>query len=158
MHYLIILPFFFPGIFQIQDIFTAVELLCIPGIYWIYILVHPSHQYFYPLLGDEFYPQKLAITSPTNGGRSVGIVRSRTQTMEFSFVLVGGWIFRRMIHHQRPHSIMYNILSLTNYTQLIAAMTLLCTQFMNPFLLSEEKFIFIFWFGVTPVPSDLYSY
>jgi hypothetical protein len=29
------------------------------------------------------YPQKLAITSPTSGGRSVGIVRSRTQTMEF---------------------------------------------------------------------------
>jgi hypothetical protein len=25
------------------------------------------------------YPQKLAITSPTSGGRSVGIVRSRTQ-------------------------------------------------------------------------------
>jgi hypothetical protein len=31
------------------------------------------------------YPHKLAITSPTSGGRSVGIVRSRTQTMEFSF-------------------------------------------------------------------------
>jgi hypothetical protein len=29
------------------------------------------------------YPQKLAITSPTSGGRSVGIVRLRTQTMEF---------------------------------------------------------------------------
>jgi hypothetical protein len=33
------------------------------------------------------YPQKLAITSPTSGGRSVGIVRSRTQTMEL-FVMV----------------------------------------------------------------------
>jgi hypothetical protein len=31
------------------------------------------------------YPQKLAITSPKSGVRSVGIVRSRTQTMEFSF-------------------------------------------------------------------------
>jgi hypothetical protein len=31
-------------------------------------------------------PQKLAITSPTSGGRSVGIVRSRTQTMELSLV------------------------------------------------------------------------
>jgi hypothetical protein len=30
-------------------------------------------------------PQKLAITTPTSGGRSVGLVRSRTQTMEFSF-------------------------------------------------------------------------
>jgi hypothetical protein len=29
------------------------------------------------------YPQKLAITSPTSSGRSVGIVRSWTQTMEF---------------------------------------------------------------------------
>jgi hypothetical protein len=28
------------------------------------------------------YPQKLAITSPISGGRSVGIVSSRTQTME----------------------------------------------------------------------------
>jgi hypothetical protein len=31
-------------------------------------------------------PQKLAITSSTSGGRSVGIVRSWTQTMEFSLV------------------------------------------------------------------------
>jgi hypothetical protein len=31
------------------------------------------------------YPQKLAITSPARGGRSVGIVRSQTQTMEFFF-------------------------------------------------------------------------
>jgi hypothetical protein len=30
----------------------------------------------------------VAITSSTSGGRSVGIVRSRTQTMEFSFSLV----------------------------------------------------------------------
>jgi hypothetical protein len=30
----------------------------------------------------------LAIASPTSGGRSVGIVRSLTQTMEFSFSLV----------------------------------------------------------------------
>jgi hypothetical protein len=31
----------------------------------------------------NLYPQKLAITSPTSGGRSVVIVRPRTQTMEF---------------------------------------------------------------------------
>jgi hypothetical protein len=30
--------------------------------------------------------KKLAITSPTSGGRSVGIVRSRTQTIEFCFM------------------------------------------------------------------------
>jgi len=29
------------------------------------------------------YPQKLALTSPTCGGRSVGIVRSRTKATEF---------------------------------------------------------------------------
>jgi hypothetical protein len=28
---------------------------------------------------DTFYPQMLALTSPTNGGRSVGIVRSWTK-------------------------------------------------------------------------------
>ena len=33
------------------------------------------------------YPQKLALTSPTGGGRSVGIVRSRTKVTEFSLVL-----------------------------------------------------------------------
>jgi hypothetical protein len=32
------------------------------------------------------YPHKLALTSPTSGGRSVGIVCSQTQTMEFSLV------------------------------------------------------------------------
>jgi hypothetical protein len=31
-----------------------------------------------------FYPQKLALTSPTSGGRSVGIVRSRTRTFNES--------------------------------------------------------------------------
>jgi hypothetical protein len=32
------------------------------------------------------YPQKLALTSPTSSGRSVGIVRSRTKATEFSLV------------------------------------------------------------------------
>ena len=32
------------------------------------------------------YPQKLALTSPTGGGCSVGIVRSRTKATEFSLV------------------------------------------------------------------------
>ena len=34
------------------------------------------------------YPQKLALTSPTGGGRSVGIVRSRTKARSFSFMYV----------------------------------------------------------------------
>jgi hypothetical protein len=32
------------------------------------------------------YPQKLALISPTSGGRSVGIVLSRTQTREFFLI------------------------------------------------------------------------
>jgi hypothetical protein len=32
---------------------------------------------------DTLYPQKLALTSPICGGRSVGIVRLRTKTTEF---------------------------------------------------------------------------
>jgi len=39
------------------------------------------------------YPQKLALTSPTGGGRSVGIVRVRTKATEFSLVLC---VFKRM--------------------------------------------------------------
>jgi len=34
------------------------------------------------------YPQKLALTSPTGGGRSVGMVRSRTKATEFSLIYV----------------------------------------------------------------------
>ena len=34
------------------------------------------------------YPQKLALTSPTGGSRSVGMVRSRTEATEFSFSLI----------------------------------------------------------------------
>jgi hypothetical protein len=37
---------------------------------------------------DTFYPQKLAITSPTCGGHSVGIVCLRTKATEFSLVLL----------------------------------------------------------------------
>jgi len=33
------------------------------------------------------YPQKLALTSPTGGGRSVGIVRVRTKATEFSLYI-----------------------------------------------------------------------
>jgi hypothetical protein len=34
------------------------------------------------------YPQKLKLTSQTSGGRSVGMVRSRTKATEFSFSLL----------------------------------------------------------------------
>jgi hypothetical protein len=37
-------------------------------------------------LRGTFYPQKLTLTLPTSGGRSVGIVRLRTKATEFSFL------------------------------------------------------------------------
>jgi hypothetical protein len=43
-----------------------------------------------------FIRKKLAITSPTSDGRSVGIVRSRTQTMEFFF-------FMRQTRRRKEH-------------------------------------------------------
>jgi len=48
------------------------------------------------------YPQKLALTSPTGGGRSVGIVRSRTKATEFSLVGLVGFIIR--IYHDARSS------------------------------------------------------
>jgi hypothetical protein len=59
---------------------------------------------------DTLYPHKLALTSPTYGGRSVGIVRLRTKTTEVFFILIQavealrvarGWgshIFRHSAH------------------------------------------------------------
>ena len=39
------------------------------------------------------YPQKLALTSLTGGGRSVGIVRSRTKATELVIPLLLLWVF-----------------------------------------------------------------
>jgi hypothetical protein len=36
---------------------------------------------------DTLYPQKLALTSPTSGGRSVGIVRLWAKATEFVFAV-----------------------------------------------------------------------
>jgi hypothetical protein len=43
---------------------------------------------------DSFYPQKLILTSPTSGGRSVAIVRSRTSATIIIVVPTGIKIFR----------------------------------------------------------------
>jgi hypothetical protein len=45
------------------------------------------------------YQQKLALTSPTSGGRSVGIVRSRTQATEFSFFMTS---VTNIFHFDQP--------------------------------------------------------
>jgi len=47
------------------------------------------------------YPQKLALTSPTGGGRSVGIVRVRTKATEFSLVI--SWEFNKFMKQNTEH-------------------------------------------------------
>ena len=39
------------------------------------------------------YPQKLALTSPTDGGRSVGIVHSRTKATEFIYIYIYIYVY-----------------------------------------------------------------
>ena len=63
------------------------------------------------------YPQKLALTSPTGGGRSVGIVRSRTKATEFSLVLV---VVVVVCHHS------------------------LCRLHVSEFCICFEEFLFIY--------------
>jgi hypothetical protein len=48
-----------------------------------------NQDYSHTDYATPLYPQKLALTSPTSGTRSIGIVWSRTQaTKFFSFILV----------------------------------------------------------------------
>jgi len=47
------------------------------------------------------YPQKLALTSPTGGGRSVGIVRVRTKATEFSYICSSKLIVSNFLHKIR---------------------------------------------------------
>ena len=46
------------------------------------------------------YPQKLALTSPTGGGRSVGIVRVRTKTTVFSLGYVCMCVYMYVYMHE----------------------------------------------------------
>jgi hypothetical protein len=43
----------------------------------------------------------MAPTSPTNGGRSVGIVRSRTQATEFVWIKSENPVILSVIHHRQ---------------------------------------------------------
>jgi hypothetical protein len=49
---------------------------------------------------DTLYPQKMALTSPTSGGRSVCTVRSRTRATEFFNVLLQSWIIIKLFQLQ----------------------------------------------------------
>jgi hypothetical protein len=41
---------------------------------------------------DTPYPQKLSLISPTSGGRSVGVVCSRTEATEFVCLYINCWV------------------------------------------------------------------
>jgi len=58
------------------------------------------------------YPQKLALTSPTDGGRSVGIVRVRTKATEFSLVLEARVV---IILDFDIASLLFPLISLSNF-------------------------------------------
>jgi hypothetical protein len=91
-------------------------------------------------LRGTFYPQTLALSSPTSCGRSVGIVRSRTQATEFSFSLVSYIISRKVTFfpnryelHQAPSQ--YFILAynkkprkINNVLSKIKVRTVECTE------------------------------
>jgi hypothetical protein len=49
---------------------------------------------------STLYPPKLALISPTNRGRSVGIVCLRTQATEFSFLGFFKWLLRKVSSKQ----------------------------------------------------------
>jgi hypothetical protein len=55
---------------------------------------------------DTLYPQKLTLTSPTIGGRSVGIVRLRTKATEFVFC-IGIEISKPKLHLFISHKIFH---------------------------------------------------
>jgi len=58
------------------------------------------------------YPQKLALTSPTGGGRSVGIVRVRTKATEFSLLTHSRVTEKYIISSSVLHTTLHNVISL----------------------------------------------
>jgi hypothetical protein len=63
--------------------------------------------YFVALITQPPLPQKLALTSPTSGGRSVGIVRLRTKATEFSFMSTK-YVASLNVLHLRSHGTWLN--------------------------------------------------
>jgi len=56
------------------------------------------------------YPQKLALTSPTSGGRSVGIVRSRTKATEVFFMVLARVSAFRSVYFSWVYSFFFSFL------------------------------------------------
>jgi hypothetical protein len=96
-----------------------------------------------------FYPQKLALTSPTSRGCSVGTVRLRTQTMGFCFVcmpcdmrnrlplLTAHFIFNYIYFHNKP------ILTLMRCIILNKTICICTTVFHISLLLCSRKWMAI---------------
>jgi hypothetical protein len=61
------------------------------------------------LLRDTLFPQNLALSSPTSRGRSVGIVRLRTQAKELLLLLTE---FTELNYRQRESSFFFAVSSL----------------------------------------------
>jgi hypothetical protein len=55
---------------------------------------------------DSLCPQTLALTSPTSGGRSVGIVRSRTKATEFIICCSNSHFTRIIINMERIETLL----------------------------------------------------
>jgi hypothetical protein len=79
--------------------------------------------------------KKLAITSPTSGGRPVGIVRSRTHTMEFRLDCSSIHIDRCSIRHSSSHHTESIVLSSVYYV----SSDLLISHSMGCLLLANES-------------------
>jgi hypothetical protein len=72
---------------------------------------------------------------------------------------VGAWVFRTMTWKQKPLSIMYDIVSLTNSSFLTAEMILLCTKTQYPihgsYFPFHTKCVLSYWCGATALPPKL---
>jgi hypothetical protein len=69
-------------VFPNACIFTSKRVCVSPQSVYVFF---PAHMCFPRWPRDTLYQLKLALTSPTGCGRSVGIVRLRTKTTEFFF-------------------------------------------------------------------------
>ena len=82
-----------------------------------------------------FYPQKLALTSPTGGGHSVGIVRSRTKATEFFLISTQGHgthFFFTLTRSQVHGRNCYKIISIITTTTTLSITRSTCQQVVTP--------------------------
>jgi hypothetical protein len=91
-------------------------------------------------------PQKLALTSPTIGSNSVGIVYSRTQATESVCLLLENKMLKNMsVLHQKglskEETAMINLVSINMWSFLTASVTkLTCLRLRTVFLLDKRLF------------------